>query len=51
MECLIAWRTEMLGVFDVRGYQLTIPTVPKPPQGRGGDSRSAKLEGYVSVFD
>ena len=31
-ECLIAWR-EILGFFDVRGCQLTIPTVSELSQG------------------
>ena len=31
-ECLIAWR-EILGYFDVRGCQLTAPTVSNSPQG------------------
>jgi hypothetical protein len=31
-ECLIAWR-EILGFFDVRGYQPAMFTVPKLPQG------------------
>lgn len=38
-EYLIAWRTEMLRVLNVRGSQLTVTTVSNPPQGgheRGG---------------
>ena len=33
MEYLIAWRAAMLRVFEVRGSQLTIPTISKLLQG------------------